>query len=77
LERAASALDGSGQQRPGPSSPAESVGMAGGDQTVELRSGNQSDAVETFRQDVLRAMQQQQPGPWQDRLQKYWRAIAR
>jgi hypothetical protein len=77
LERAASALDGSGQPQPGPSSPAESVGVAGGDQAVELRSGNQSDAVETFRQDVLRAMQQQQPGAWQDRLQKYWRAIAR
>lgn len=77
LERAAALLEnqGGGQQSAQPAG--ETVGAAPTDRPVELRSGNQSDAIETFRQEVLRAMQQKQPGTYQDRLQRYYRAIAR
>lgn len=77
LERAAALLENQGQGQQSQQPQGDAVGLDGGEQAVELRSGNQSDAVETFRQEVLKAMQQKQPGTYQERLQRYYRAIAR
>jgi hypothetical protein len=77
LDRAAAMLENQGDPRDGQSPAAERVGADGADGEVQLRSGNQSDAVETFRQDVLRAMQHRAPGAWRDRLQQYYKAIGR
>jgi hypothetical protein len=77
LERAAGLLENQGGGQASSQPRGDTVGMDGGQETVELHEGNQSDAVETFRQEVLKAMQQKQPGTYQDRLQRYYRAIAR
>lgn len=77
LERAASLLDSGGAGKPGAAPQQEQVGMTSGSQTVELHGGNQGDAAETFRQDVLRAMQHKASPAWNERLQRYYKAIAR
>ncbi len=76
LERASEMLQqggGSGQPRQEGS---EQVGMEPGG-SAEIRSGNQNDAVDRFREEVLKSMQQPEPGGWHDRLQRYYKAISR
>jgi hypothetical protein len=77
LERAAQLLDQRGEGNSGSQQQGEAVGMSSPDAAVELRSGGSADTGEAYRRQVLRAMQREQPGSWQDRLQKYYKAIAR
>lgn len=77
LERAAQLLDQRGEGNSGGQQQGEAVGMSSPDAAVELRSGGTADTGEAYRRQVLRAMQREQPGSWQDRLQKYYKAIAR
>jgi hypothetical protein len=75
LERAAEMLQqGRGEQQRGGGQispqPADS-------ERVDLRSGNQTDGNDRFREQLLRAMQLPEPGGWHDRLQRYYKAIAR
>jgi len=77
LERAAALLESGGAGNPGQAPQQEQVGIQAGADAVELHGGNQSDATETFRQDVLRAMQHKPPPAWSERLQRYYKAIAR
>ena len=67
------------QQQGGKSggSKSEQVGMNAPDAPVELQAHNQAAGGEAYRQDVLRAMQQKAPTTWAERLQKYYKAIAR
>ncbi len=77
LERAQQLLDNrEGPQKSG-AQPGDAVGMGAPDQPVELRQDNQSDEAQRFREDVLRAMQNKAPPAYQERLQRYWKAIAR
>lgn len=55
----------------------EAVGMNAPDAPVELQGNNQAAGGEAYRQDVMRAMQQKAPATWSERLQKYYKAIAR
>jgi hypothetical protein len=76
LERASEMLQqgqGSGQAVP---DDVEQVGMDPGG-SAEIRAGNQNDAVDRFRDEVLKSMQQPEPGGWHDRLQRYYKAISR
>ena len=77
LRRAAQTLDeaqagGKPGQRPG-----DGVGMGSPEAPVKLQEGNQAAGGDVYRQDVLRAMQQKAPPTWAERLQKYYKAIAR
>ncbi len=76
LERAAELLQQGAQGRPGAAEPGERAGP-GGKEQVEVRSGNAGDAADTYRKDVLKAMQRAGPAGWQERLQRYYKAIAR
>ena len=77
LEHAAALLESGGAGKQGETPHEEQVGVQAGAEAVELHGGNQGDATETFRQDVLRAMQQKPPAAWSERLQRYYKAIAR
>lgn len=76
LERAAELLQQGAQGRAGAAEPGERAGP-GGNEPVEVRSGNAGDAADNYRRDVLKAMQRSGPVGWQERLQRYYKAIAR
>jgi hypothetical protein len=50
--------------------------MSPSDGEVEIEARNHGDRGDTFRQEVLRAMQQPVPSGWNERLQRYYKAIA-
>lgn len=77
LDRAAQLLDQRGEGQSSGGGQGEAVGMSSPDAKVELRGGSGADSGEAYRRQVLKAMQRDQPGSWQDRLQKYYKAIAR
>lgn len=77
LDRAAQLLEQSGEGQSSGDQQGEAVGMSSPDAKVELRGGGAGDSGEAYRRQVLKAMQRDQPGSWQDRLQKYYKAIAR
>lgn len=76
LERSAELLQPGPQGRPSAATPGERSGP-GGAEPIEVRSGNTGDAADTYRKDVLKAMQRSGPAGWQERLQRYYKAIAR
>ncbi len=76
LERAAQILENQGQSGQKSRVDGEMQGIDSGDEKVELHAGNQGDGVETFRQEVLRAMQQKAPPSYAERLQRYYKAVA-
>ena len=77
LRRAASMLDEAQQGgKPGQKS-GESVGMSTPEAPVKLQGDERGEGSEAYRQEVLRAMQQKAPPTWAERLQKYYKAIAR
>jgi hypothetical protein len=76
LERASELLKQGGQGTAAAADPGNSGGP-GGEAPVEVSSGQAGDAAEVYRKQVLRAMQRSSPAGWQDRLQRYYKAIAR
>lgn len=76
LERASDLLKQGGQGSAAAAAPSDSGGP-GGQAPVEVSSGQAGDAAEVYRKQVLRAMQRSSPAGWQDRLQRYYKAIAR
>lgn len=76
LQRATDLLQQGQPGGEGQASEAEQVGMEPGG-GAEIRSGNQNDGSERFREQVLKSMQQPEPGGWHDRLQRYYKAISR
>lgn len=76
LERAAELLQQGNNPSQSQATGIEQAGQGGGS-PVELRDGNQGDSNEHYREQLLRAMQQPEPGGWHERLQRYYKAIAR
>ncbi len=77
LRRAASMLDeAQSGGKPG-QKPSDAVGMNSAEAPVKLQGDERGEGGEAYRQDVLRAMQQKAPPTWSERLQKYYKAIAR
>ena len=76
LERAAELLH-AGPRGGAGAAPSGDRSGPGGSEQIEVRSGNTGDAADTYRKDVLKAMQRSGPIGWQDRLQRYYKAIAR
>ena len=77
LRRAASMLDeAQSGGKPG-QKPSDAVGMNSPEAPVQLQGDERGEGGEQYRQEVLRAMQQKAPPTWSERLQKYYKAIAR
>ncbi len=77
LRRAASMLDeAQSGGKPGQKA-SEAVGMNTPEAPVKLQGDERGEGSEQYRQEVLRAMQQKAPPTWSERLQKYYKAIAR
>lgn len=77
LERALGLLDDQGQGQPAQPPSGERIGHGPAERSVDVQSGNQGDSADRFREDVLRAMQQRLPASYQERLQRYYKAISR
>lgn len=76
LERAAELLKQGGEGASQAAEPGTQSGPGSG-APVEVSAGASGDAAEVYRKQVLRAMQRSSPAGWQDRLQRYYKAIAR
>ncbi len=77
LRRAATMLDeAQSGTKPGQKS-SDAVGMNAPETPVKLQGEERGEGSEAYRQEVLRAMQQKAPPTWSERLQKYYKAIAR
>ena len=55
----------------------DAVGMSTPEAPVQLQGDERGEGSAQYRQEVLRAMQQKAPPTWSERLQKYYKAIAR
>ncbi len=77
LRRAATALDEAQSGGKPRKKSSDGVGMNSPEAPVTLQADERGEGGEQYRQDVLRAMQQKAPATWAERLQKYYKAIAR
>ncbi len=77
LRRAASMLEEARSGGKQGQKSSDAVGMSTPEAPVQLQGDERGEGSAQYRQEVLRAMQQKAPPTWSERLQKYYKAIAR